>query len=178
MRQINSRSLQSPIEAADDSGNVSLSVQVADAMAQNYQVDETALKADAAIKTLRTPDSSVAAENCRAGIAILKKLAAEEDFATAAKLVATLLKGVPGRILATGGATIYPRCGCISDRSRSCASHAGKQKDSPPDPAASFSAGKYDCFFRNDWNTGLPKLAAGSDKAIAALASARSDQSH
>ncbi len=36
-------------------------------------------------------------------------------------------------------------------------------KKKPNDPAANLTVGKFECFWKDDWNTGLPKLAKSSD---------------
>src|SRR5690606_27927305 len=37
--------------------------------------------------------------------------------------------------------------------------------ESPTDPEANLLVGKYSCFVKGDWDTGLPMLALGSDAA-------------
>jgi len=40
----------------------------------------------------------------------------------------------------------------------------------PSDPEANLAVGRYQCFYKNDWRQGLPKLAQGSDADLAAVA--------
>jgi hypothetical protein len=40
----------------------------------------------------------------------------------------------------------------------------------PADPAASLTVGKYCCFYKSDWKTGLPLLAQSSDASLKSLA--------
>ena len=40
----------------------------------------------------------------------------------------------------------------------------------PDDPEANLVVGKYDCFVKGDWDTGLPMLALGKDEMLNALA--------
>jgi hypothetical protein len=42
--------------------------------------------------------------------------------------------------------------------------------EKPQDPQANLALGKYHCFFRGDWETGLPMLAQGSDANLKGLA--------
>ncbi len=41
---------------------------------------------------------------------------------------------------------------------------------SPNDPAANLIVGKVECFWKNDWEAGVPKLAKGSDAKLQAIA--------
>jgi formylglycine-generating enzyme required for sulfatase activity len=48
---------------------------------------------------------------------------------------------------------------------------AATLKKAPDDPDANSAVGKYTCFVKGDWDTGLPMLAKGSDSALKTLAS-------
>ena len=43
-------------------------------------------------------------------------------------------------------------------------------RDNPDDPNANLAFGRYMCFVKGDWDTGLTHLEKGSDKTLAALA--------
>ncbi len=43
-------------------------------------------------------------------------------------------------------------------------------KSTPNDPAANLAVGRYDCFFKGEWKTGLPLLAKGNDAKLASTA--------
>jgi hypothetical protein len=45
-------------------------------------------------------------------------------------------------------------------------------KRSPDDPAANLAVGKFKCFWKGDWDNGLPMLAKGSDAKLKAIATA------
>jgi hypothetical protein len=45
-------------------------------------------------------------------------------------------------------------------------SYRSKLEQNPDDPAANLALGKYHCFYRHDWQSGLPLLAKGDDAAL------------
>ncbi|MCE9568384.1 MAG: hypothetical protein K8U57_40815, partial [Planctomycetes bacterium] len=50
--------------------------------------------------------------------------------------------------------------------------HLKTLKDKPDDPAANLAVGRFLCFFKGDWKTGLAHLAKGSDEKLVAAATA------
>src|SRR5207244_3079966 len=51
-----------------------------------------------------------------------------------------------------------------------------KLKISPSDPAANLAWGRFVCFYRRDWQQGLPLLAKGGDKRWAPVAQKELDR--
>jgi hypothetical protein len=159
-------------DAAREGGDLNLCARAADALATAYDVDPLAVKADAATKiALRADPPAVAADNCRAGLALVDELAAAEDYAAAARLLAAL------RPVAASDPALVAQLQLRSkdlDTLRAAAERLApslqRLKTSPDDPAANLAAGQFYCFLRGEWQRGLPMLAKGSDLKLKALA--------
>ena len=80
------------IEAAREGGNLGTGFRAAELMAERYAADELAVKVDTALKAAAAPDTAAAAENVRAGVALLDSLEAAGDYTDAVRVGAVLPK--------------------------------------------------------------------------------------
>jgi formylglycine-generating enzyme required for sulfatase activity len=104
-------------------------------------------------------------------LGLIDPLLAGEDFLTASRVLAA------ARPVAARDPDMAP---AVQDRSRAIetlrATHDraivafDKLKTAPNEPSANFAAGSYLCFYKGQWEQGLPMLAKGSDPNIKQLA--------
>lgn len=159
------------MDAAKEGADLGLVSRAADAMAGAYAVDGLHVKCEAAAQMpLRADMPATTAENCTAGLALADQLAADDDFATALRLLRSLEGAAPS--VETRG-TLLKRAKEI-EALKAAADHYArlveKLKAAPNDPGANLAAGQFLCFVRNDWQHGLPLLTKGGDPALKALA--------
>jgi hypothetical protein len=158
--------------AAIQAMDLGLAVRATDALAAEYDVDALKLKVDAAMKGWGKSDNAAdTGDNCRAALELVDALVAVNDYAGASRI------GVMLRTVAVAdpmfdllaqqrvkeveaSRAVYERLGASIE----------KLKASPGDPGANAAAGTFLCYFKGDWERGLPMLAKGSDAAAKSLA--------
>jgi hypothetical protein len=165
--------LTGAIEAAGESGDLHLCLEASDRITSEFEMDELAVNADAAIKALPNGlrPAELAADNVHAGVILLDRLAAVEDFPTATRLIAALQQCAAAypalKTLVLQHAHDVAELHSAHDRMISA---LAKLKSAPGDPGANLAIGRYFCFYQGQWDRGLPFLAKGSDVSLAALA--------
>ena len=159
-------------QAAMEAIDLSLSEKAVDVLTGAYNVDGLKLKLDAALKSTGKADTVTAtAGNCRVGLRLLDQLVKVDDYSGASRLAGVL----------QAEATIDPMFSLIVigrakdvETLRGLYGRLGKDIDklkiTPTDPAANLAVGSFLCFFKGDWESGLPLLAKGSDPVIKGLA--------
>ncbi len=157
------------VQAAQEASDLPLAFQAADAMAKEFLVDATGLKAQSLLKMPAREFVRNREENQRVGLALLDELEAADDYAQAERIGTVLQQN-------SGGAdrsVIQQRVKLIHDKqvamNRMTTALAVLNKK-PDDPAANFDAGRYLCLVQGDWTHGLPMLAKGSDATLKGLA--------
>jgi len=164
--------LAAAIDAGVDAGNLPLAFKAADRMAEAYEVDVLALKADTLGKiNAKSVLPESAGANVESGLGLISQLMAVDDYAAGARLCATI------QTLTGGDADLRAHVlqkqrevGAARDAHERVARDMKKLEALPEDPAANLAVGKYFCFVKGDWARGLPMLGKGSDAAIKALA--------
>ncbi|MDB5329260.1 MAG: hypothetical protein JWP03_411 [Phycisphaerales bacterium] len=164
--------LAAAVDAGTEAANLPLAFTAGDRMADGFDVDRLALKAETAAKLgSRAAPAELATDNVTAGLALVDQLARAENFAAAARVCSTLLP-IAGSNAALR-AEVQQRqrdLAAARDAGEKVARQVEKLKTTPDDPAANFEVGKYLCFYRNDWKAGVAALSRGSDGALRALA--------
>jgi len=158
------------VQAADGTG----AFQAIDTLAERYQIDAAEAKAEtlgAFAKKARTPpqhlavaeqaarlmDTAAAAGNFTLAVEMAKLAMAEGGLGHGKDLVARAKAGLTDSQNAARLAADFEAA-------------QARLADLPDDPAAHLTAGRYYCFLKGDWKTGLPHLAKGSDAKLQALA--------
>jgi len=160
--------LAAVIDSAIESADLSAAFRAADKMSESFDVDPIALKIDAALKL--GPKSSVpdkAAENVSAAIDLADQLAQAEEFITAVKICTAIQPATTASpALRTQMQQHLRDFTAAREAADNYSRDLAKLKDSPNDPAANLSVGRYLCFVKNDWPAGLPMLAKSADPLL------------
>lgn len=161
--------LSGAIQAAQEASDLPLSFQAVDAMARDFSVEASALKAQSLLKLSSRQLASNHAENLRVGLALMDELEGAGDYVQAEKVGTALEQS--GNDL--DRARIDRRVKAVHEKAaaqKRLAAALAVLKTSPNDPASNSAAGRYYCFMQDDWEHGLPMLAKGSDAAMKSLA--------
>jgi hypothetical protein len=158
-------------QAAKEASDLKLAFRAIDMLAAAYEIDGMRFKSDVALgMSLRAGSPEQTSDNCRAGLELVDQLAAEDDYATASRLLQNLRSATVEPALVAQ----IQRCTKEVDAFRVAAEHIAvyrqKLKTSPDDPAANFAVGKYLCVTKNDWAQGVTLLAKGSNADWSAAA--------
>jgi hypothetical protein len=157
--------IDSSIECAD----LPQAITAADKLANIFDVDGLGIKADAALRI--APKSNLAGqgtENVTAAVDLSGALANAGDYITAEKVVTAFEH-------TTAAISPVLRAQLQQQQRDFTAAHAAAEQytrdlatltANPSDPTASQSAGRYLCFFKNDWGTGLSLLAKSADPLL------------
>jgi hypothetical protein len=137
-------------------------------MAETFDVDAVAIKVDATLKLgHRSNSPDMAGENVAAAIELADQLAQAEEFVTAIKICAALQPAtVSNPALRTRLQQHIRELGAARDAAERFQRDQAKLASHPDDPAANLAVGRYLCFIKNDWHTGLPMLAKSSDARL------------
>ncbi len=160
------------IEAAEEGGSLPLCFKAADVMAQGFEVDPVAVKADAALKAAIKADATpLSSENVQAGLELMGQMEGAEDLDGASKV---------GTILQKAAGTVALKL-AVANKSKEVEEFRGardkakgameKLASSANDPAANSAVGSYSCFYQRDWEKGLAMLAKGEDAKLKGAAS-------
>ncbi len=145
-----------------------------DAMAERYQIDAPAMKAEIlatfAKKARTLPQHVLLAEQAAR---LMDEAAAAGSFPAAADL---------GKLAISEGGQAHNKelvarvKACLPDFQNAAKLVAefeaakAKLTEAPEDPEANLTAGRFYCFIKGDWKTGLPHLAKASDLGLRVLA--------
>lgn len=162
--------LAAVIDSSIEALNLPAAVRAADQMAEKFEVDPLAIKADAALRI--GPKSTVpdiAAENVSAAMELAGALARADDYATSMRVCAAMQPAAAASGNAALRAQLQQRQHELTtarDAADRYARDLAKLKETPDDPAANLAVGRYRCLMKGDWENGLPMLAKGSDAAL------------
>jgi Leucine-rich repeat (LRR) protein len=154
-----------------------------DAMEEKFEVNAWEMKEEMLSAAVKISRSVNAQERlCEAMLDVLNAAVEAQQFDIARKLVSSLttasgrVQGAIGNVplrrrfqlRAAELKKLEPQWAMIQQAT-------SKLKESPDDPAANAAYGKHLCLVVGDWEHGLPLLAKGSDKSLAALARQEAD---
>jgi WD40 repeat protein len=155
-------------------GDVTVSLSAIDELTKTFAVEPLAMKIAAleiAVKALRNAEAGK--RLYEQALAAVEEAESADDYDFAAKLLklaqsAALKSGDPFfRNVVTQREnrqkTLRAEYAKIADAVKTLA-------DKPDDAAANLTAGKFQCFAKEDWSKGAPMLARGQDAALAELA--------
>jgi hypothetical protein len=161
-------------DMAIEAGDIDALRPVIEELDRNYAIDRVKLAAEAvgvAAKNVRSAEQRKAlADWCP----VLLEGAIEADRYDTARSVAELYQGTARSL---NDAALQKEAAGAVLRVRELESGLAVLKkalevlaENPADADANLKAGRFRCFLKGDWENGLPMLAQGSDKMLAALA--------
>ncbi len=174
------------LHLATEAGNVELALGVIDDMAQRYQIDGMAMKFEQ-LQAAAAKASDAAARNAIAGpmLATVDEAATKDRFTVASQLIelARSSLGTAGDVALsrsvgmTGDAsldealeTAQARLNEIQEAFEATEDARAALRKDPEDSQAALAVGRYECFVKGNWRTGLPMLARGADPELAEIA--------
>jgi hypothetical protein len=166
--------LQEAEEIALPLGEVELGLQAASELAARFEVDGDREKAKVLDKVVAFA-KSVEAQKLIADEALVlaRRALSTDDFDQALKRVAIAEKAATRTKEAAATTAVRKRRDEIlaaKTRFAKIARFAETLQKQPDDPEANGEFGRYECYIKNDWQSGLPHLAKGSDAALRTLA--------
>ena len=161
-------------QAAAKAGDAATSLAIIDELAEDYDVDAVALKR-AALTTAAAAATTADANRgmVEGALAAIDDAVAAEDYDTALQLLAlgeAAVRKVQAPALAS---SLTARDKEVRDARKDQGAArlaADLLRDTPDDPPANFTLGKYLCFRQGNWDRGLPLLARGDEPVLGALA--------
>jgi hypothetical protein len=164
--------LAAAIDAAVDAGDLPTAFKAADQMAEGFEVDSLAIKAETTAKVnprAESPESALL--NVDAGLELVAGLAVTDDYAAAARVCNALQSLSAGNIELRARVQQRQReLGLARELHERALRDMKKLQTSPDDPAANLAVGRYTCFVKGDWARGLAMLKKGSDTTLKTLA--------
>lgn len=162
------------VTVAIQQGDAALAVQAVDKVAAEYQCDAPNIKANAldavAKATKQLPQFGVIAD-LAAGVAEEAAVAGDADAsARMSKLALQAATKAHEKDLLHRVRDRVKELESLQDALAKSMEAQEKLAKNPKDPVANLIVGKFQAFSANRWEEGLPKLAAGSDPTLKALA--------
>jgi serine/threonine protein kinase len=153
-----------------EASDFSRAMEICDRMNERFQINISPVKADLLSQAgayAHTPKNNAdLAEACT--VAGFQAIAAD-DYPSAKKIVALAQSAAQQ----SGDAHLAWQVGFLADETARCASEFERVRpfavtlhEKPNDAAANLAMGKFLCFIKNDWATGLPMMALGNDEAL------------
>jgi len=156
-------------------GNPGLASAAVDRISARYEIEDPlrmkmdALKAVArAVHTVE--DAARLAEIC---LGLVDRMVAKDDYESAAEAAEAALSAATAsrdRDLAERAGARLQDVQALLREYRRVEKAFQTLAANPDDPEACATIGRFLCFFKGDWDAGLPMLAAGGDEALKALA--------
>ncbi|NQT17945.1 MAG: hypothetical protein HQ582_34655, partial [Planctomycetes bacterium] len=161
-------------DMAVQAGDAETALEAVDRMAGTYEIDAAQMRVETLLGTSANallPEARGAV--AEAAIPVIRAAIAEDDFASATRLVrkaldlarrsrdAELLK----RLVAVNSEVAE-----AGERYSAIEQARAKLEEQPTDPQANLAVGRYLCVSKGDWDRGIPMLALGSDPALKELA--------
>jgi hypothetical protein len=161
-------------DVATNGGDGLTAFQAIDEMGGLYQVDAVRMKAvvlSSLSKKARLPaDHKSIAEQA---LSLVEQAVGRDDFGLTGNLIDLALdearKAREGELVKKI-ASRKKEVDEITEAYKQLKEALAVLETSPTEPGANLVVGKYRCFVKGDWETGLPMLALGSDAALKALA--------
>lgn len=163
---------------ASDAGDRKLSLEAIDHSVERFAIDGEELKAEAIVKlAAKTPTAELDGLTQEA-LAIASKAADSDNSSLTSKALAlanSLARKTKNRALLAEATKIQQAVRSENKESKERAAIMEKVAQNPDDPDICLEAGRYFCFKADDWKSGLPLLARGSDTELSRLAIAESN---
>jgi hypothetical protein len=166
--------LAAAIDAAVEGSDLAAALRAADRMGELFDVDTLGVKSEAALKVAaRKPAvADLAMPNTRAALALVDDLVKADDYAMASRVCASLQPLATNPALRSQFQQRQRDVNIARALADRFTNDLARLKQSPNDPAANLSAGRYLCFVKNEWDGGLRMLALSNDAVLKKLAAA------
>jgi hypothetical protein len=161
-------------DTAAGAGDLELSLEAVDAMAEGFQIDAAAMKVEA-VETAARGAATAAQHKAAAegALSLADEAMRRDDVETATRLdriaVAAARKGRDG-VLVNKAVAHGREVEKAARAYRKVKSALATLEQSPADPEANLAVGRYLCLTKGDWSKGIPMLALGSDEPLKGLA--------
>lgn len=155
-------------------GDAETALEAVGQLVQTFEVDSIQMKVDclgAVAKAAKS--SSQHAALAEQASSLIDAAVAAEDFEAAGKLGGIARDSARRARNYTLVKEIVARLKVIDEAKAGYAEYekaVARLEESPTDPDANLSAGRYLCLVKGDWEKGIPMLALGSDEALKAVA--------
>ena len=157
-------------EVAAKGGDAADALQAIDVQAKEYAVNAVALKAKALEATLRATGAPIDYQAVLdAALPAADETQAADDFDSEARLLraaqvaATKLGNKPLAAVASERGKMVE---AMEKEHENIKADLATLKDKPDDPDASLHVGRFLCFYKGEWDRGLPLLAVGGDAKL------------
>ncbi len=162
------------VRLGSEAGDVATALSAVDQMSAAFNITPSAVRlyAISNLTKLALParEAGMVADEC---LALATALSAEDDFKGAERAVdlgfAAIRRARDNQRMAKLR-DMKDYIEGIADEFKTVAAHAAKLKEDPTDPQANLEMGKFHCFVKGNWQTGLRHLANGGDEALEVLA--------
>ena len=149
-------------------GDSSVAKDAVDILCREFEVDRLVLSQQTLEKLLPRVDGSRLLPFYW-GLEIAEQLIEKDDLSAASSLCSLLQQPI-ARCGDTWAVACLKQLRDLATEAAAVRIHEATLKQKPDSPAAKLAVGRYRCLARNDWATGLPLLARGSDSALAMIA--------
>jgi hypothetical protein len=165
--------LQEARTLAAQAGDVTVALTAAEETLRSYDVEPLPLKLATLTAVSKMTTTALAhKELAEAALRVVDEAEAEDQFDTAAKLLALAEPAARSAMSAALVSKVQTRTKDLADLKQEAEAMQGAAetlRQKPDDPLANLVTGKYLCFRKGKWEQGLPRLARGGD-ALADLA--------
>lgn len=159
---------------ATSAGDVPVAFKAVDRIEAEWSVDGLGMKTDVLIKSIpmmRAPQERL--DWLGDAEVIGDQAVADDRYAIAAELseaASTVIAPIRTAALSTRLKARKDQLDELTAAYAALAPSLARLQTSPTDPAANLAVGKFQAFLKGDWQSGLSKIAIGSDPALADLA--------
>ena len=167
--------LTEALRLATEASDANTATALIDRIPKEFRVDQGEFKLDALSKLTATASASQTDALAERIFSLAQSLFATEQSTLAAKalaLASTVARRNKNNDLLEDIARFQGELKKQAKESKARAALADKLRQSPNDPEVCLEVGRYYCFKMDDWGSGLPLLARGSDVELAAMAKA------
>lgn len=170
--------LSESMRLASDAGDVNLSFEAIDLSVEQFAIDGDELRLEAITKLATKAPLSEIDDLTQTALAIARKAADSDNPSLTLKslsLANSLARKTKNRALLSEAGKIQQEVRNEDKESKELAAIKAKLAENPDDSEICLEAARYFCFKADDWKTGLPLLAKGSDTELSRLAVAESN---
>ncbi len=165
--------LRSAADLLAQAGEPDKAFQAIDDLAERFQINRHALRADAILKVAKTAKSTARQPLVTQALQVAEGLDARQDFATSKRLYDFAVDEAKARkdlALVKQALKQREQSGRLAKTFQGLQDAKTTLEQHPDDPQANQTVGAYYCFVRGDWAAGLPLLARASDEVLKPLA--------
>lgn len=162
------------VRLASENGDTATAMQAIDAMEAAYKIDPAAVTAYALGNLSKSvggnEDSEAFAQQCQRFAAVLIDENRFDEAKTILGYGYNAVRRIRGSKLALALRETGEQIDSIAKDFKKVEAHAETLKTNPDDPAANLEVGRFECFVKGNWKSGLGHLAKGSDATLKRLA--------